>query len=141
MIRAILFAYGIFLLSLGCDTGTTTTEVPPPSPPGHVNDAKDGSGLYRVEYLVTGSAETVSLTYENASGNVSQFCCPHLPDRRRLSFAPGAFVYISAQNQGRTGSVTSTINLIRDDQTKQRFSTSTSSGPFVIATASGSLPQ
>jgi hypothetical protein len=93
-----------------------------------------------VEYLVSGSAQTASLTYETPSG-VGQFCCPRLPDRRRYRFAPGAFVYISAQNQGNTGSVTATINLTRDDQTKQQFRSQTSTGPFVIATATGSLPE
>ena len=87
-----------------------------------------------VTYEVTGSANAVDVTYENDDGGTSQEGEVPVPWSYTFTGEPGDFVYISAQNQGESGSVTATI--ITDGDT---FKTSTSSGAYVIATASGSL--
>ena len=91
---------------------------------------------YSVKYEVTGSAKKVSITIENDNGGTSQFSDVSVPwtynfaDRKK----EGTFVYVAAQNQGETGTVTTTI--YKDGKV---FKTSTSSGAYVIATASGML--
>lgn len=87
-----------------------------------------------VKYKVTGTAATVDVTYENSSGGVSQESDVEVPWSYSFTGDPGDFVYISAQNQGQTGTVTVTI--YRDGDV---FKTSTSEGAYVIATASGTL--
>lgn len=52
----------------------------------------------KVVYEVTGTAKTVSLTYENSSGGTEQ-TNESLPFTRELISYPGDFLYISAQNQ------------------------------------------
>jgi len=87
-----------------------------------------------VEYRVTGTAVTVDLTIRNEDGGTSQFTDMPVPWSYSFVGEKGDFVYVSAQNQGNTGTVTATI--YRDGK---QFKTSTSSGAYVIATASGSL--
>jgi len=87
-----------------------------------------------VEYKVTGTASRVDVTYENEDGGTSQEGNVSVPWTYSFTGDPGDFVYISAQNQGQSGSVTVTIYTDGDN-----FKTSTSSGAYVIATASGSL--
>ena len=88
-----------------------------------------------VEYRVTGSATSVSITLSNASENTEQYSNISLPYSYIFDSASGNFLYISAQNQGSSGSVTSTIYVDGDV-----FETATSSGEYVIASASGSCP-
>ena len=87
-----------------------------------------------VEYEVTGSASKVDVTYENEDGGTSQESDVSVPWSYSFKGYSGDFVYISAQNQGETGSVTVTIY-----KNGSVFKTSTSSGAYVIATASGTL--
>ena len=87
-----------------------------------------------VEYKVTGTASEVDVTYENEDGGTSQQSNVSVPWSYSFTGDPGDFVYISAQNQGESGSVTVTIYTDGD-----KFKSSTSSGAYVIATASGSL--
>ena len=87
-----------------------------------------------VKYKVTGTADTVDVTYENSDGGTSQESDVSVPWSYSFTGEPGDFVYISAQNQGQTGTVTVTIYTDGDV-----FKTSTSEGAYVIATASGSL--
>lgn len=89
---------------------------------------------YDVEYKVTGSASKVDITIENEDGGTSQYHDVPVPWSYTFKGEVGDFVYVSAQNQGQSGTVTATI--YRDGET---FKTSTSSGAYVIATASGSL--
>ena len=89
----------------------------------------------QVKYEVTGTALTVDLTIENEDGGTSQFSDKPLPWTYSFTGASGDFVYVSAQNQGDTGSVTATIYIDGEE-----YKTSTSSGAYVIATASGSIP-
>lgn len=86
-----------------------------------------------IKYEVTGTAASVSLTYENASGGTSQTSGTALPWVYTFSAKSGDFLYVSAQNDGATGSVTAAV--YENDSVVQ---TSTSSGAYVIATASGS---
>jgi hypothetical protein len=99
-----------------------------------VSAGNELSKTYGVKYEVTGSAQSVDLTYQNEDGGTSQLSDVSLP--WSLSFKGDAldFVYISAQNQGETGTVTATI--YRDGE---QFKSSTSSGAYVIASADGSL--
>ncbi len=138
--KAFIFTFLLFVACSNDSSDAPFVTSPTPTPVRVNEDLKNGDGMYRVEYLVTGSAERVSLTYENSNGGTNQFCCPRTPWRFRQRFAPGAFVFLLAQNQDRTGCVTTTINLIRDNGTAERFKRSTSSGAFVIASSSGSLP-
>jgi hypothetical protein len=89
---------------------------------------------YDVEYKVTGTAIKVDITIENEDGGTSQYDDVSVPWSYAFKGEPGDFVYVSAQNQGQTGTVTATI--YRDGEI---FKTSTSSGAYVIATASGTL--
>ncbi len=100
------------------------------------NPTEPEEKTYSVKYEVTGTARIVSITIENEGGGISQFSDVSVP--WTYSFPnkkkEGTFVYVSAQNQGDTGTVTATI--YRDGKV---FKTSTSSGAYVIATASGTL--
>lgn len=87
-----------------------------------------------VEYRVTGSAGKVDVTYENEDGGVSQQSNVTVPWSYKFEARDGDFVYISAQNQGSYGTVIVTIF-----KNGGEFKSSTSTGAYVIATASGSL--
>jgi hypothetical protein len=87
---------------------------------------------YDVQYLL--SCSSCDITYENSSGGVSQQ--GNVGSSWSYSFTgnTGDFVYISAQNQNDYGSITVTIK-----RGNTVYKTSTSSGAYVIATASGSI--
>ena len=89
---------------------------------------------YRVQYKISGSASSVDVTLNNASGGTSQYDNVSVPKTYLYRSFNDDFLYISAQNQGETGTVTVQI-FIEDDL----YKSSTSSGAYVIATASGSL--
>ena len=90
---------------------------------------------YDVKYEVTGTATTVDITMENEDGGTSQYSDLSVPWSYEFRRIEGSFVYISAQNQQETGSVT--VKIYTDGSV---FKTSTSAGAYVIATASGLLP-
>ena len=87
--------------------------------------------LYTVEYKVSGSASSVSLTYKNSTGGTEQKDV-YTPWSTSFKCMPGNFLYLSAQNEDKTGSVTCEIwvNGIL-------YKTSTSSGAYVIASCNG----
>lgn len=89
---------------------------------------------YHVEYRVTETARSVSVTYQNADGGISQAFGVPLPWSYSFTAEPGTWVYVSAQNDGETGWIRVTI--YKDGE---EFKTSTSSGPYCIATAHGTL--
>lgn len=91
------------------------------------------SSTYRVTYEVTGTAHSASMTYNNEQGGTEQGDY-NLPFRKNYTMEYDSFLYISAQNDGETGSVTCSIYV---NGTKVK--TSTSQGAYVIATCSGSL--
>jgi len=87
---------------------------------------------YRVTYKVTGTASQASLTYRNEQGGTEQTKV-RIPWQESLTVKRGAFLYLSAQNEGKSGSVTCEIWV--DDV---KWKESTSSGAYVIASCSGS---
>ncbi|MCK5842461.1 MAG: hypothetical protein KAH31_09855 [Candidatus Sabulitectum sp.] len=87
-----------------------------------------------VRYEVIGSAEAVSITYENGGGGISQVTNVGLPWSHSLSAEPGDYVYLHAQNLGETGSITVTIY-----QNGDVFKRATSAGAYVIVSISGDL--
>ena len=90
---------------------------------------------YDVKYEVTGTTTTVDITMENEDGGVSQYSDVSVPWSYEFRRIEDSFVYISAQNQQASGSVI--VKIYTDGSV---FKSSTSSGAYVIATASGSLP-
>ena len=95
-----------------------------------------------IYYEVVGSADKVSITLTNQQGNTVQFTDIKLPYHQRYTVNKRDFIYISAQNEGSYGSVTANIyvNKKGDYNKGQLFQTATSSGGYVIASASGSCP-
>lgn len=86
-----------------------------------------------VVYEITGSASYASATLSNREGGTEQYSRVAIPWRYTDKSFFGSFLYISAQNQGEYGTVT--VSIYVDDKL---YKTSTSSGAYVIATASGS---
>lgn len=92
--------------------------------------AKDD--FVKVRYQV--SCGSCDMTYENNQGGTEQHSMSgswHLD----MDMNHGQFMYISAQNNNASGSVT--VSILCDGSV---FKTSNSSGAYVIATASGSAP-
>jgi hypothetical protein len=85
-----------------------------------------------VKYEVTGSAKTVDVTINNATGGTEQFSDVSVPWTHTISNYTYSYVSILAQNKGATGSVTVNIYVNGD-----LFKTSTSTGAYVIAQAGG----
>lgn len=109
------------------DSGSSGTWTPPTSRPATV----------RLEYKITGTAKQVDLTYNNAQGNTEQLDNARVPWSKVYSYTQwpvGEFAYISAQNQGRSGSVKCQI-LVDGVE----LESATSSGEYVIATCSGTV--
>jgi hypothetical protein len=115
---AVLVIIGIAIGTCGKSSTTPTSNKPT---------------TYLIEYEVTGSAQSASLTYQNRDGGTSQEDVS-IPWTYSFTARSGDFVYISAQNEGEYGTVT--VNIYLDGV---QVKTSTSSGAYVIATASGSV--
>jgi hypothetical protein len=92
-----------------------------------------GPSTRRVTYRVTGTALSASLTYQNAQGGTVQRTVG-LPWEASETFKDGDFVYISAQNQGDSGGVTTEI-LVDGTPWKK----TTSDGAYMIASCDGSV--
>jgi len=91
---------------------------------------------HNITYRITGTATSVSVTYENENGGTSQISKVYLPWEYNLyGMKAGDFVYISAQNNGEHGTVT--VEILLDGWWPVK--SSTSEGAYVIATASGML--
>lgn len=86
-----------------------------------------------VIYEITGTAKEVGVTLSNATGGTEQYSDVSLPKKYTYNSFSDSFLYISAQNQGESGSVTVSIYV-----NGKLFKTSRSSGAYVIASASGS---
>jgi Mycobacterium membrane protein len=91
-----------------------------------------GEFTFKVTYRVKGTAGSVALTYRNAQGATQQSSV-RLPWEVSFDARGGSFLYISAQNQSASGSVTCEIALEEETRT-----TSTSTGAYVIAECSNS---
>lgn len=119
-----LYIYSIALvLILGCKKEDES-----------INES-NGPVSHNVEYRVTGTAPTIDVTLSNATGGTEQYSDRGLPYSYSFMGVSGKFIYISAQNNGQTGSVTSAIYI-----NGNLYKTATSSGAYVIATSSGSIP-
>ena len=93
------------------------------------------SFVNKVKYEITGSASHVSVTMEWSDGNTRQYANVAVPATYEFrSWGYDGFVYLSAQNNGASGSVT--CNIYHRDKL---FKTATSYGGYTIATASGSI--
>ncbi|MBW8010875.1 MAG: hypothetical protein FVQ83_06495 [Chloroflexi bacterium] len=86
---------------------------------------------HTVVYEIEGTANRVSLTYENETGGTEQRDS-NVPFKKTYIMEGGDFAYISAQNLGEFGTVTCKITVDGED-----WKESTSSGAYVIATCSG----
>lgn len=86
---------------------------------------------HEVIYKISGSASSVNITLSNAQGGTEQYSNVVLPFEVKYENFNHWFQYISAQNQGSSGSVTVEIFY-----RKKLVKKSTSSGSYVIATAS-----
>lgn len=98
---------------------------------------KNGGGNNTVtnhyaSYRISGTAGLADITYENETGGTEQRTVGIPWTSASWKVQDGDFLYISAQNQGETGSVICEI-LIDGVSIKK----STSSGAYVIATCSG----
>ena len=89
---------------------------------------------YDIKYEVTGTADTVNITYKNEDGGTSQANGVSMPWTHTFKAQPGDSVYLSAQNNGESGAVT--VSIFKEGS---EFKKSSSSGPFCIAIASGLL--
>ena len=88
----------------------------------------------KLRYEISGTASTVDITYTNSSGGTSQFSDISLPYTIKYGVISTDFAYISAQNNGESGTVN--VRVYYEDRYKDGAS---SVGAFVIATASASL--
>ena len=87
---------------------------------------------HSVSYHVTGTAKHASLTYANETGNTEQRGV-FLPWEMKFKAPAGQHLYISAQNDGKTGSVKCEIK-----EAGLVIEKAESKGSYVIATCSGS---
>lgn len=125
----LLTIFGLLTLAIGTCLGGGSSTPSTPSYSGPV-----------VVYEITGTAEKVNITLSNDTGGTEQsytYLNPtktlSTPWRREYYSFPNRFLYISAQNQGEYGTVTVSIYV-----NGELFKTSSSSGAYVIASASGS---
>jgi hypothetical protein len=126
-------------------TPVTWVTMQPTTLPDPANQRKQGPRVgaetggtppyYQVEYNIDGSAGTASLTYRNALGQTEQREV-RLPYTAKFHADPSSFLYLSAQKSGREGTVHVVIRV--SDFILHEAS---SSSPFGIAAASGSIPK
>jgi len=89
-----------------------------------------------ITYEIGGTTSSASLTMESASGNTEQIDPVRVPWSKSMgSLDCGAFVYLSAQNNNDTGSITCKIKAW-----SLTIEEASSSGAYVIASCSGSVP-
>jgi hypothetical protein len=105
---------------------------PTPGPPAPAGARPGGRSefTFKVTYRVKGTAGSAKLTYRNAEGGTVQTSV-RVPWESSFDTKGGSFLYVSAQNEGTSGSVTCEIVLDGESRT-----TSTSSGAYVIAECS-----
>lgn len=87
-----------------------------------------------VTYTITGTAATVDITLNNATGGTEQYSDVPVPWEKHYDDITDWFLYVSAQNQGSSGTVT-----VKVYHNGNLVDSATSSGAYVIATASGSI--
>jgi hypothetical protein len=87
-------------------------------------------------YKIGGTACNVSLTYTNEGGQTEQIAIAPISWTKSFVTHSGDHLYVSAQNNCNTGSVTCEIDL----NGSPTSATSKSSGAYVIAACSGRVP-
>ena len=98
------------------------------------DESDSGSSCSLVTYQVHGTARRASLTISNTTGDSEQFTV-NVPWDRRIGCMPdGSFLYVSAQNDTDSGSVS--CEIVVDGVAVK---TATSAGAYVIASCSGRL--
>lgn len=115
------------MIYVGATDGFSSTPQPAPSSTQQATSTS-------VMYEITGTASSVSVTLNNATGGTEQYGNARVPQQISYPDFQDYFLYISAQNNGGSGSVTVTIYV-----NGRVVKTATSSGAYVIATASDSL--
>lgn len=86
---------------------------------------------YEVEYKISGTATSVDITLSNSSGGTEQYSDVNLPKVYSYSYFSDNFLYISAQNNGSSGTVD--VKCYYEGVLKN---SAHSEGAYVIATAS-----
>jgi hypothetical protein len=86
---------------------------------------------YEVEYKISGTATSVNVTLSNSSGGTEQYSDVDLPKNYSYSFFSDNFLYISAQNNGSSGTVD-----VKCYYRGTLKNSAHSEGAYVIATAS-----
>lgn len=116
------------------DSGTSPAAAPRQSvaPRVYVPPASAAPLAYEVTYTVGGSTSSASITYQNATGSTEQDDAVTVPWFSTFSASPGDFLYISAQNNNESGTVTCQIAV-----NGTVIKTAHSSGAYTIATCSG----
>lgn len=99
------------------------------------DDLGSSSSSGTVKYEVTCSPSGFDITYENSSGNTEQKDISSGSWSTTFTGYSGDFVYISAQAGNENATITTKIYY-----KGKVIENATSSGDYVIATASGSLP-
>jgi len=89
-----------------------------------------------VIYEITGSALSASVTLVNREGGAEQYGKVHIPWTYKDKSFTGQYLYISAQNLGGSGTIKVAIYI-----DGKCYKASSSSGAYVIASASGYLNQ
>lgn len=102
--------------------------------PAGVRSSASAAKTYTVTYRVGGSTPYVDVTYQNSGGDAEQKSRVQVPWSKVITARTGQFVYISAQNQISSGTVT--CQILVDGQVVKE---SESSGGYTIATCSGSI--
>lgn len=129
---AVLLGYYGLQKDLGRTFAPQSSPPPPAAAPPQVA-APQVKATSTIVYEVTGSTDSASLTYRNASGGTDQMEVS-LPWSKTFEAAPGAFLYLSAQNQNDYGALRVQVKV--DGIVAQEGETNAEYG---IATASGKL--
>ena len=111
----------------GSDTSTSGSDGP--SPIANVVNPQ-----HSVTYKVTGSARSVDVTYQNGTGGTEQKSHVAVPWSQIFQSSSGAYLYLSAQNQGNSGDLTTEIDV--DGSSRKQAN---ASGAYVIANVNDSL--
>jgi hypothetical protein len=137
VVAAILAVGVLGGIAIGHSGPSTTAPASTAAPAAPVVDPAT-AGKHEVIYHVTGTAATVDLTMSTPGGGTSQQSGLRVPvmnnngdEGLRTKMDRGEFAYVSAQNNGSSGSVTCEIEV--DGVTVEH---TTSSGAYVIASCS-----
>lgn len=124
----LLGPYASSIISLNTPNNATVSNPTPASTPFSMAPA-----TRTVTYKVSGTASAVSLTYQTPQGSSVQIDAS-LPWSVDQTFKDGDFAYVSAQNKGEDGTVTTEIYV-----DGKPWKSTTSEGAYKIADASGSV--